>query len=220
MQTYAGPSHSPPAAPAAAAAASSQQHADTEMSAEDGLAQHSPAAESVAPQPAPAAACARSQSPPAPSAPGQWTPLLDWIVLELVNRAGAPSREAALEALHVDSLVCLPNLHTYLNDLLRHKKVVHSLRDVQHAFSCVSAHLTCRYQPGNELGCRVCVCVCPVCVCVCPAVHRCAPSWAACRLVTTSMARHTWASGGGSTCDIPERLGSLPDQPWCFIWLL
>jgi hypothetical protein len=161
MQTSAGPSQPPSTPPpaAAVAAASSLQHADTEMSAEeDGPAQHNPAAESAAAPASPASPAAASAGSPSSSAPSptkQWTPLLDWIVQYLMSNAGAPSREAALEALHVtDSLVCLPNLYTHLNELLRHKKV----RNVSaHSDSPQLTSMHWSVQP-ERLSC-VCMCL-------------------------------------------------------------
>jgi hypothetical protein len=40
-----------------------------------------------------------------------------------MRSCGAPSREAALDVLVVRNLVWLPNIHIYLNSVLRHKKV-------------------------------------------------------------------------------------------------
>ena len=75
--------------------------------------------------PAGAEAVVRSPSPSVTSGEPaqQWVPLLDHMVQLLMQQGGAPSPEAALEALAVDQLVWYHNIYCFLNAALRHTKV-------------------------------------------------------------------------------------------------
>jgi hypothetical protein len=64
-----------------------------------------------------------SPSPIPGGSAAEWVPLLDHIVQLVMRSCGAPSREGALDMLAVRNLVWLPNIHIYLNSVLRHKKV-------------------------------------------------------------------------------------------------
>jgi hypothetical protein len=103
---------------------SAQPCADTQQPAAD------PAEAPAAAEPASGAARGAS---PSPTAAGQrWTPLIDYIIQKVMQRApDASSREAVLEALHVSELVYYPNLYKDLNDLLRHMKVRPACQQVE-----------------------------------------------------------------------------------------
>lgn len=89
----------------------------TPRSAEPNAATPQPATPATA-----TAAAARGASPSPSAARQQWTPLLDYIVHDLMQQpGGAPSREAVLDVL--SNLVCYPNIYVHLNKLLRHRKV-------------------------------------------------------------------------------------------------